>query len=130
MTRYFLDTNIWLRLFMKDNQARRSLILKYLSSAKAHKIELVVIPEIIMEVECVLRKVYKLPKREIVKHIEIIIQTSYIEIYNRMFLQQSLMLYRQLNIDLVDAYLYYCAKSENAEVLTFDGDFKKISSYH
>ena len=59
---YFLDTNILLRFFIQDNQTQFNKAKSYFSQARQRKIKLVLIPQIIIEFEYVLRKVYEQPK--------------------------------------------------------------------
>jgi len=88
---------------------------------------LVVIPEIIIEVEHVLRTFYKLAKPDILKAIRILIEPSDLEIRDRSVMLQALNFYNNFSIDLVDTYLFALSKSQSAEVLSFDKDFHKLA---
>ncbi|MDO8610658.1 MAG: PIN domain-containing protein [bacterium] len=126
MKKYYIDTNIILRYILKDDLALWDKAKNYFLSAKNQQIKIVLIPEIIIEVEYVLRKKYKQNRNIITRCLYYFIQTSYFDLTNRTILQNALLAYIKTNIDLVDLYLFFIANSNNAEVLSFDKDFKKL----
>ncbi len=126
MNKYYLDTNIILRLLLKDNKNLSTKAYNYFLEAKERKIELILIPEIVFEVEYVLRKLYKVSRKDIAIHLLSIVKTPYLTVSNKQVLIQSIGKYGQISIDLVDCYLYFLALHDNARVLSFDKDLKRI----
>ena len=126
MQTYYLDTNILLRFLLKDNAVQVAKLRSYFLKAQQGAIKIVILPQLVIEMEYVLRKVYKYPKTALVEHLQNIVELSYIEIVDRQILYASVNLYKAYTIDFVDAYLFASAKANSAEVLSFDKDFTKI----
>lgn len=127
MTIYFVDTNIILRYLLKDNLLQAQKAKAYFDKAKARKIQLILIPEIILEVEYVLRHVYQYPKINLVEDLEVIVDNQHLDVKHRSVLQSTIKLYKNIPIDLVDAVLFSTAEENNAKVLSFDKDFQKLA---
>lgn len=128
MKSFLADSNIFLRLFVQDNPVQTKESLKYLEDAKKGKIKILILSEIIPEIEYVLRKVYKRDKVEIVKDLNVICSTSYLDLQQKSIWLKSLKIYKNNNIDLIDAFLYQNKLEKNMKILSFDKDFKKIKS--
>src|SRR3989344_2872782 len=126
METYFLDTNIILRFLLKDHLTQSPQARIHLQQAKTGEIKLILIPEIVVELEYVLRKVYKHDKKQLIQDLNSVISFNAIEVRDRLQLREALQHYRLKNIDFVDAFLLSMATHENARVLYFDKDFKKI----
>lgn len=128
MIKCLADTNIFVRIFVEDNLEQTSEAQKYLDQAKAGKIKLRVISEIIPEIEYVLRKVYKIKKDQIVDKLLLVTEATYIDVENRSEWTKAINIYSKNNIDLIDSFLYVSKLKNNMKILTFDKDFKKIKS--
>lgn len=126
MIRCLADTNIFVRFFVKDNPEQTLEAQKYLNQAKAGKVKIRVISEIIPEIEYVLRKVYKIKKDQIVDKLLLITEATYLDVEKRSEWSEALNLYSKNNIDLIDAFLYVSKMKYDMKILTFDRDFKKI----
>ena len=126
MKTYFLDTNVLLRFFLKDDLKHFKLAEKYLLKAREGRIKLIVIPEVVHEIEYVLRKVYGLKKDQMVGVLTTLLGTSYIKFENKEIVIKTLSLFSVKSVDFADAYLFAYANSKKAKVLSFDQDFKKL----
>ncbi|MCX7589817.1 MAG: PIN domain-containing protein [Patescibacteria group bacterium] len=126
MKKYLIDTNIILRYLLKDDEILFKKSSFYFEQAKNKKIVIEIIPEVIFELDYVLRGVYQLKKDEASSVILKIIKTPFIFIKNRELLIECLEKYQKTRIDLFDIYLFYLAKKDKKEVLSFDRDFKKF----
>lgn len=127
MKTYFADANIFLRFILKDHEKLTAKSRQYFSQAKSKQITLIVLSEIILEIEYVLRKVYKISRKEIGVHLSNLVNTSFFLISERTIYAEAIKIYNQTNLDLVDIFLFLKAKKENAQVLSFDRDFKKLN---
>lgn len=123
---YYIDTNFFLRFLLKDNLSQLKTVRIYFSKAKIGTIKIVCLTEIILEIEYVLRKVYKYQRTIIGQFLLFILNISYLEFSDREVLYESFKIYQKQSIDLVDLILYFKAKSRQAEVLSFDKDFNKL----
>lgn len=126
MKRYFIDTNVLLRFLLHDHDKFYQQALGYLEEAKQGSIELVLIPEVVFEMDYVLRGVYKLSKSEVCDLILKLVKSSYFNIDYRSVMISSLEKCLELNIDLFDIYLHYLALYKKGKVLSFDRDFEKL----
>ncbi|MEK7079323.1 MAG: PIN domain-containing protein [Patescibacteria group bacterium] len=126
MKKYFLDTNVILRFLLKDNEKYYNQARGYFEKAKRGEIELNLIPEVLFEIDYVLRGVYSLTKDEVVDILLKLIKTPYLAISNRGVLITTVDKYQSTHVDLFDVYLYYYSLSKGTEVLSFDKDFEKI----
>ena len=126
MKKYSVDTNFFLRFVLKDNLSQWRIADKYFQEARLEKIKLIFLTEVILEIEYVMRKVYSLNRTIIFKYISTLLAINSIEIADRNILRNALLLYLQKNIDLIDCVLFLKAKSQDAEILSFDRDFKKF----
>lgn len=123
---YFIDTNYFLRFILGDVPEKKIKVKEMFQKAKIGEIKIVVIPEIIFEIEFILRKQKKIPRKDIASHLFSIINASYFEVRNRNSIARAVNLYEKINIDLVDLFLWCQAQEDFAEVLSFDEDFKKL----
>lgn len=126
MKTYFADTNIFIRFLVGDNHKQAKQAGNYFALAKAKKIQIVILSEVILEIDYVLKKVYGLSRLEIARKLSDLVSSPYFDPEDRSIWIMCLELYRQTNFDLVDIFLFEKAKSENAEVLSFDRDFEKL----
>lgn len=124
---YYIDTNVFLRFLLKDNQDLSLKVEDYFMKAKKKTINIVLLPQIVIECEYVLRKVYNVPKQDITDVLSTLVKTPHIALINRDVMIEALDIYRQKSVDLVDIILYVTALYNNAEVLSFDKEFKKLS---
>lgn len=120
MTTYFADTNFFLRFLLQDNQTQAQKVEDYLDMAKKEKIKIVYLVAVIIEMEVVLRKVYHQQKVYIAEQLLTLVQTPYLAIEDRETLIRTFELFRKYNLDLLDLFLLERAKSDKAEILTFD----------
>ena len=126
MKKYFIDTNVILRFLLHDNEEYYNKAAGYFEDAKAGKIELNLIPEVVFEIDYVLRGVYSLSKQEVVEVCSRLARSPSLKIVDRNILIDTLEKYKAMNIDLFDIYLYNFALSKKASILSFDRDFNKF----
>jgi predicted nucleic acid-binding protein len=126
MTKYFVDTNVFLRFLLKDNKNYFNKAKKYLTLAKEKKIVLILIPQVLFEIDYVLKGVYSISKKERVAILSNLVKSPALAVENRKLLIEVVEKYEKLNIDLFDIYLWTIAHQQKAKILSFDKDFKKI----
>ena len=126
MKTYFIDTNVILRFLLHDNEKLYQQAKIFITKAKNKEIELHLVPEVLFEVDYVLRGVYHLTKKESSEIILNLTLSTYLKIVDRKIMINSIKKYQTTNVDLFDLYLFFKASQQKAEVLSFDKDFKKI----
>ena len=124
--KFYLDTNLIVSYFCNRNKKQYELAKELFTKAKQKNIELVLLSEIVIEVEYSLNKHYGYNREQIQIELLSLAKSQYIYIDHREAVIQVINLYCLTTIDLVDCILYSKAKADNAEVLSFDTDFKKL----
>ena len=126
MKTYVVDTNVFLRFLLRDNEQLYGETKEFFAQAQAGKVSLILVPQVIFEIDYVLRGVYSLTRKESAKMLASLVKSSELEVENRSLLINVVEKYNFLNIDLFDIYLWAIAKFQKAKVLSFDNDFKRI----
>ncbi len=126
MNVYFADTNFYLRFLLRDNLKQVEKTKEYLKRAKKGELRITFISEAILEMNFVLKSVFSIDRIEIADQLLNLVKTSYVDIEDRDIWSLVLSNYKSQNIDLLDIYLFFRAKRDRAEVLSYDKDFVKL----
>lgn len=126
---YFADTNFYLRFILKDNKKQTKKTKEFLAIAKKGKVKIIFLPEVILEMDFVLRSVYSLSKEEIVRYLFPLAKTDFLKIEEREIWLTAFKIFQEKNFSLFDIFLFLKAKKEKSEVLSFDKDFKEIKKF-
>jgi len=120
-----LDTNIVIRLLMRDNEEHYKIAQAFFTELEAGKKYALLLDIIIGEIVYVLKSYYKQDKNYITDRLKLLLQYENLEVSNRAIIIEALEVYEKRNIDFADAIL--CAKKnlEGYEVMSFDKDVKK-----
>jgi len=127
MKKYYTDANIFLRFILKDNPTQSQKASNYFHKAQMRQIELIFLPEVIAEIEYVLRKQYKETREKVAEVLSALAKPAYITIFNRSAILEALNFYKKTGVDFADSILFATAREQNAQVISFDKDFKKLT---
>jgi len=123
----FLDTNIFLRYFLKENELVFGKLEKLFSEIILGNIIGVANAMIIAEVVWVLSRSYKWSKEKICDNIEFILITPNIRFKDKAILVNAVNVYRGENIGFIDAYNYsYMQYYGVNKIYSFDRDFDRL----
>jgi predicted nucleic-acid-binding protein len=123
----FLDTNIFLRFFLKENESMFQRLEKLFYEIISGNIIGVSNAMIIAEVVWVLSRSYKWNKEKICDNIEFILSTPNIRFKDKVILVNAISIYKEKNIGFIDAYNYSYMKANGiTEIYSFDRDFDKL----
>jgi len=123
----FLDTNIFLRFFLKENESMFQRLEKLFYEIISGNIIGVANAMIIAEVVWVLSRSYKWNKEKICDNIEFILITPNIRFKDKAILVNAVNVYKEKNIGFIDAYNYSYMKANGVtEIYSFDRDFDKL----
>jgi len=122
---YLLDTNIIIRFLVGDDEEFLSKSTKYFEDIEKGLLEVEILSGVLMEAFFVLTKFYKLPKKEVINDLKIIVSLSGVVNQNKPILFETLTLIENKNIDFVDALICAKTKLQNYKYLSFDKDLKK-----
>lgn len=123
----FLDTNIFLRFFLTENESMFQRLEKLFYEIISGNIIGVSNAMIIAEVVWVLSRSYKWNKEKICDNIEFILSTPNIRFKDKVILVNAISIYKEKNIGFIDAYNYSYMKANGVtEIYSFDRDFDKL----
>jgi predicted nucleic-acid-binding protein len=117
----FVDTNVFVRLFAKDDafqhEQARDLFLK----AQAGKVELVTGHPVFFELAWVLNYTYKMPNAEIMDKFEAILSFGGLKISERELIAEAIRLARETKSSFADSYIAVSMRRLQAgEIATFN----------
>ena|SRR3989304_775479 len=123
----FIDANIFLRFFLKENELVSRDLEKIFNRIISGNIICISNTIIIAEVIWVLDRFYKWNKEKICDNVELILNTPNIRFRERPMIIEAINLYREENINFIDAYNYFFMKANGInEIYSFDKDFDKL----
>lgn len=128
MHRASVDTNILLRLLIKDDDIKRKACERLLEKAKRKEVYLYILPIVVMEVVWVLEKYYKLDRKTVRELTEAIMNTPELHIEMEDVFRKALRLYEEKNVKFADAVIGYWGLEKGLSIVyTYDErDFKHI----
>lgn len=127
MDRYFVDTNYFLRLLLKDNEKQFKEAYSLFQKAIHQEVKLFTSIIVFFEIYWVLLSFYKHNKQKCVYYLEKILKMRFIEIERREILEAALDLFKKDLPDLEDCY--NIALASNLGILkfaSFDKGLKKM----
>ena len=126
--KHFVDTNIFLRFFIKDEPKQALRVQKLFEKAKNGNINLWTHEWVISEIVWTLFSYYGMSKGETFDVIKKIINTQGLEVRNKNLMLEALDLYLAKNVDLEDAISAIIARdSKIKDVFSYDKHFDRIS---
>lgn len=124
----FVDTNVFLRFFVKDVESFYQKAKELFEKAENGELKLETSDLVIAEIVWVLESYYGFSKAEIKEMVDAILETRNIKVANNARIREAAELYVAGKMDFIDAYniAYMKAKGYN-KVATFDiKHFKNI----
>jgi predicted nucleic acid-binding protein len=125
--KYILDTNFILRLLVKDNEVQLQEIVTFIEKTVSKNEIMLIDKSVFFELCFVLTgKIYQLSRSQFNSKIQEIIDLNCFEFEDFKIIIETLKIYTENNLDIVDCYLIAKAKQENFEFKTFDTKANKI----
>ena len=115
-----IDANIALRYLLDDHET-----LSQQASDILENNQVFLTFEVFCEIVYVLEKVYQVPRDEIQSTINKLLDSQQLDTNNPAILKSALELYRNRNIDIVDAILCSYSRLDHVEIFTFDNKLIK-----
>ena len=120
MTEIFMDTNPFIRYFTNDIPERAVKVEIILKRAQRGEIKLVTNEVIVTEIVWVLESVYEMKRNQIYELLQGIFNTRNLEIPNKATLKEASEVYKDKNVDFIDAYTVSYMRAKG---------FKKLYSF-
>ena len=119
-----VDTNIFVRFLVADNESFFQLASKWLKEAESGKRELVVKAVVVAEVCFVLESVYKRNHVDITSKVSGVLSASWLEVEDADVIEHAWNYYRD-GEHFVDSFLLAWSKVHEGKILTFDQKLKR-----
>ena len=127
MSTYFIDTNYFLRLFLKDNSHQFKKVYSLFQQAIEQKVILMTSTIVFFEIYWVLSSFYKKNKQKCSLFLQKLLAMEFVEIENKEILIQALKLFQKTALELEDCYnIAYYQNNSLDNFSTFD---KKITKF-
>jgi len=123
---YIIDTNIFLRTLIKDDDKVFSDCISLLELVKKNKINVVVPGVVFAEVIWVLSSFYKFPKSKAIQAVKSIQKLSGIKIIDSYEYNQAFSFYEENNVKYIDCLIASLVKDKSYVVISYDKDFDKL----
>jgi len=126
---YFLDTNIFLRVLIREEQQTHSDCLSLLKAVKDGKIHAVTSDLVLAEVAWTLNSYYRFPRERTVQALESIVQLRNLEFSSFPDRFLTLQLYRSHPVKYIDAAIAALPQlqAQTWELVSYDQDFDRLS---
>jgi len=128
MKKYYIDTNIFLRVLVVEEKNQSKQCINFLNKVKNNQVRAVTGNIVIAEVAWVLKSYYKFSKEKIVEFVKSIINLRGLTIEDNLDIRKSLEIFANENIKYVDALIASIKEIQEKKwtVVSFDKDFDKI----
>lgn len=126
--RYFLDTNIFLRVLTRDSAQEFSDCFALLEGVKTGRILAFTSSLVLAEINWTLLKTYTFPKERVVAGTDSVLRLRNLKIVDDFEPQLGLLLYKEHSVKFIDALLasHELVQERKAIVVSYDKDFDKL----
>jgi predicted nucleic acid-binding protein len=127
MTAVFVDSNLFLRLFTRDDRGQCERAAKLFRQAREGRVRLITGPPVTFEVAWTLRSHYRQSTATVLDVLEAMLATPGLELLDHDRTAAAIQLARTAGMDFADAYVAVSARDGGCEaVATFNrADFRK-----
>ena len=123
----FMDTNLFLRYFTRDDEKKADDILRLLKRVERNEEKVTTSPLVIFELVFSLESCYKVPREEIKKLLQPLLNLRGLRLDFRDVFESALELYSQGKLSFADAFnVYFMQKRGIKEIYSFDEDFDQV----
>lgn len=125
---YFIDTNIFLRVLVKENEEVFKDCQKFLNLISQNKIKAFTSTIIFSEIDWVLESFYKFPKEKVIGGLNSILKLKNLKIKDSFNPNLAIEIYEKFSVKFIDALIASNLRIFNKEavIVSYDKDFDKI----
>ncbi len=125
MKKLFLDTNIFLRFFLRDNESHYQNVYRLFAKIEEGIFKPYTSSIVFLKLNYVVRNIYKLPIDEVLDYIDAIKKMRGMTVIEKTDADNAISLYKKYKIKLGDCFIATQLPKE-AVLLSYDTDFKKV----
>ncbi|MBI2303643.1 MAG: PIN domain-containing protein [Chloroflexi bacterium] len=123
----FLDTNVLIRYFTRDDEEKARQALALLARVERGDEKVITSPMVIFETVFTLQKGYQVPRSDIRRLVSAIIALRGLQLQRKNLYYRAFDLYVDHNISFADAYnAAYMEERGATDIYTWDTDFDKL----
>ena len=117
----FVDSNVFIRLFVEDDEQQRPFSRKLLQQAQSGVVDLITGPPIFFEIAWVLAHTYKVVNEKILDVLEAILSFPNLRVLDKEQVIAAISLARKTNVTFADCYIAVSVHRAGADnVATFN----------
>lgn len=125
MKKLFLDTNVFLRFFLRDNESQYQNVRRLFAKIEEGAFKPYTSSIVFLELNYVARSIYKLTIDEVFEYMEAVKKMRGMTIIEKTDSGNAITLYKKHKIKLGDCYIASQLPKETI-LLSYDADFKKV----
>lgn len=125
MKKLFLDTNIFLRFFLRDDENQYQDVCRLFAKIEEGNFKPYTSSIVFLELNYVVRNIYKLPIEEVLDYITAVRKMRGMTVIDKTDTDKAINLYKKYKIKLGDCFIATQLPKE-AILLSYDTDFKKV----
>lgn len=127
---FLIDTNIFLRLIVNDDEKSSKDCAKFLEGVKNSTYKAITTTVTLSEIAWTLLSFYKLEKKDVAKAVSSILSLQGLEIFDQYDHILTLEIFTGKNVKYIDALIASTAISigKNCIIVSYDKDFDKIEN--
>jgi len=125
---YFVDTNIFLRTLVKEDEKSFRECYLFLDLIKKRKISAFTFSLVVAEIDWVLESFYKFDRSEVIRTLDSILRLRGLKIIDRVNPKLALKIFRDKNVKFIDTLIASnpAIFQKKVIVVSYDKDFDKI----
>lgn len=125
---YLIDSNIFLRTLIKENEEIFEQCVTFLTAVKKNKYDAVVPNIVLAEIVWTLGSYYRFSKSEVIRALQSIIHLSGLKIVDGYEIESALEFYGNKNVKFIDTLIASIPEIKNNKwtVVSYDRDFDKM----
>lgn len=125
---YFVDTNIFLRLFVKEDEKSFKECYQFFKLMEGRKIRAFTSPLVLVEIDWVLESFYKFQKDKAIEALESISKLRGLQLIDKINFPLAIELYKNQKVKFLDALIASNPKVIRREIaiVSYDKDFDKL----
>jgi predicted nucleic-acid-binding protein len=129
MNKYFIDSNVFLRFYSKDDETQRKQVRKLFLKAQKKEIELYCGPPVFFEVAWVLATTYRLSRDKILETLETMLYMPNLHVLDEENVKAAIELARETKQGFADSYIANIAQKLEIGVASFnEKHFAKVGA--
>lgn len=127
---YFIDTNIFLRALINDDEKKFVEVIALLEGIKNNRYKAYSSSLVLAEIVWTLLSFYKLQKSDVIKAVDSIVNLNGLQFLENQEVTKSLNLYKKHNVKYTDCLICSgLSNTKNWEIVSYDTDFDKLGMH-